>query len=241
MKTVLVAVILLIYCVSFAANRSPSRKLLSDLDSLPFGHDPKKVGELFKKQDKTHYKLIKVVEGRFEKEIKKRIDFPYLIKKNQNFYDEDFSIVTRSNHSQLSLRQINDFTLSRFYPIHKWNPLIRFVRLTFFKDRLYEKEASLHFQRVSQALVVLRVLKGRLGEAQSEESEIQYRGYNRFLWKNKKIRVEYIFHPAKNKYSQVIGYTGTLTISDLKGAREARSHIRKVKSKIRRLLSNGKN
>ncbi len=241
MKTVIIAVILLVYCFSFAANRSPSRKLLSDLESLSFGHDPERVGELFKKQDKTHYKLIKVVEGHFEKEIKKRVDFPYLIKRNQNFYGEDFSIVTRSNHSQLSLRQINDFTLSRFYPIHKWNPLIRFVRLTFFKNRLYEKEASLLFHKVSQALVVLRVLKGRLGEAQVEESEIQYRGYNRFLWKNKKIRVEYIFHPAKNEYSQVIGYKGTLILSHLGDAKQARTYIRKVKSRIRRLLASDRN
>ncbi len=241
MKIIIILITLSIYCISFAEDKSPSRKLWNDLDSLAFGHDPKGIGEQFKKQDKVHYKLVKVVEGHFEREIKKRVDFPYLIKKNQNFYDEDFSIVTRSNHSQLSLRQINDFTLSRYYPIHKWNPLIQFVRLTFYRDRLYEKEASLHFHRVSQALVVLRVLKDRLGEAQSEESEIQYRGYNRFLWKNKKIRVEYIFHPAKNKYSQMIGYKGTLTFSHLRSARQARSHLRKVKSKIRRLLASEKN
>lgn len=215
---------------------SPIRNVIKQIESIPLGANFKQVEKIFQKIDKKYAKLVKIPEGKYEKQVKEAVKGTNALNFVEDYFDQHFTVVNSlDDQSRLSLIYLNDFTLSYYFPIKKWNPKIQTMKFTFFGESLFEKTSQLQFNDVQEALVILRELKNRYSKPKVDESEINYKGKNYFLWENKKVRIEYQFEPAKDKFQQLKGYQGKIILTDLKNFQKAHTYIKIVKSKLLKL------
>lgn len=234
---IIISLILIINSTLFSLNLSSERKLINDFNDIPFSKSKKEIETYFSTFNPQNNKLFKVYEGEFDNIIKKKIIIPYYNIINQNLYDEDFTIFKKSKGFTFTLTHVNDYTLPKLFPFNKWNPLIKKLRLCFQKDLLFEKEAFLRLNKVSQALIILVVLKSNFGKPIVEESEIQYKGTNRFVWVKNNIKIEYVFSHAKNMFNQEIGYNAKLKMTHELMLENVNKHLRLINAKLIRILT----
>ncbi len=235
-QSLLVIVFILNFSATYSYTPSPERKLADDLKSIPFRSSPEVISEILKKYDSENYNLIRVAEGYNSQKLTGELGIKFM-KLKENLYDEDFSLIKNPDKTVLVLNHIRDFTLSDFFEKKSWNPLMKKLRLTFYQNRLYEKEFKVQFPKAYHALTVISVLKKHYGRPKIADSEIHYQGYNRFVWENQAIKVEFRFQPSKNQFSQKTGFQGTLAMTEKSLASNAYSHLSKIKTKLRKTIS----
>ncbi len=226
-------VIYIFITANFVYSNTIERKLINDFLSIPLHKSP---SDILKHLSHNIYNptLIKAIEGSVEKKLKLTIK-AITIKNKQTIYDQDFYISPKPNDIFISLTQIKEYYLYPSYKANIKNLSIKAFKFLFYRDKLYNKELQGHFSFIAQPLIILTALKRHLGKAKIEE-EIRYNGFNRFVWKNNKIHVEYNFYPSINKFSQRTGYKTLIKISHLSLLKEASNHVRLIKNKIIKIL-----
>jgi len=234
MRLLFIAILVFTSATLPGAKRFPARTLYHDLTAIAFGSGLKQVVHYLSSFQSGGMKLYKPRETILEQKLKSDLGLAYISKSKVNIYDHDFSVYLIRDQVRLSLSQLEDYTPLANFPYDKWNPLIEKARFRFHNGKLYETLTVIRPGEVANSLVILSVLQAQLGGAKVKENELQYDNWNRYVWENSDLEVEYQFYPSRNRYRQWAGYSSKLRISHKGLSREVKAHIIRVKAKIKR-------